>query len=146
MLIRPALETDLDPWLRMRLLLWPGHSADEHLAEMHEYLDREDRLTLVAEKSSQTLAGFLEASIRTHAQGCESSRVGYVEEWYVDVARRTTGIGGMLVREAESWARANGCTEMASDCELTNEISFAAHLKLGYEESGRLIHFRKRLE
>ena len=36
-------------------------------------------------------------------------------------------------------------TEMASDTWLENEASIAAHLKLGYEEVERLVHFVKRL-
>jgi len=35
--------------------------------------------------------------------------------------------------------------EMASDTWLENEVSIAAHLKMGYEELERLIHFAKTL-
>ena len=54
-------------------------------------------------------------------------------------------LGRELVHKAEGWAREKGCTEMASDTWLDNEVSIAAHLKLGYEESDRLVHFMKRL-
>jgi aminoglycoside 6'-N-acetyltransferase I len=100
---------------------------------------------LVAERANNRLAGFLEAGIRAYAEDCASENVGYVEGWYVDADVREQGIGGQLVRAAEDWARGKGCQEMASDCELSNEVSLAAHLKLGYEETARLIHFRKKL-
>jgi len=34
---------------------------------------------------------------------------------------------------------------MASDTWLENEVSIAAHLKMGYYEAERLVHFVKRL-
>jgi aminoglycoside 6'-N-acetyltransferase I len=59
---------------------------------------------------------------------------------------RRTGIGAQLVRTAEEWARAQGCTEMASDTWLDNTLSQQAHAALGYEEVERLVHFRKSLQ
>lgn len=79
------------------------------------------------------------------AFGCESRPVGYVEGWYVDWDVRLLGIGGELVRAAEAWAVAKGCREMASDCKLDSQLSLLAHLALDYEETERLIHFRKPL-
>lgn len=129
----------------MRLLLWPNHSADEYLSEMREYLEDDELLILVAEDRGHSLVGFLEASIQEYAEGCQSNSVGYIEGWYVDGDFRLEGVGRLLVQEAERWARSKGCIEMASDCELGNTTSLAAHLKLGYEESSRLIHFIKKL-
>jgi aminoglycoside 6'-N-acetyltransferase I len=51
----------------------------------------------------------------------------------------------MLVFAAEDWAKRRGCTEMASDAELGNEMSLAAHTQLGYQETSRLVHLRKEL-
>lgn len=53
------------------------------------------------------------------------------------------GVGGALLAAAEAWARGKGCAEMSSDCLLANDVSLAAHRALGYEETERLIHFRK---
>lgn len=88
---------------------------------------------------------FLEASIRPYADGCDTRNVGYIEGWYVDADMRRQGLGAELVSAAEAWAIEQGCREMASDCLLDNEISFRAHLALGYQETERLIHFKKRL-
>ena len=46
---------------------------------------------------------------------------------------------------AEDWARGKGCSEMASDTWLDNEASIRAHVKLGYAEVERLVHFVKQL-
>lgn len=97
----------------------------------------------VAERAAGCLGGFLEAGTRPYADGCDTSPVGYVEGWYVDPDLRRHGVGGLLVRAAEEWARSIGCREMASDTTLDNDTSIAAHEALGYREVERLIHFAK---
>ena len=52
-------------------------------------------------------------------------------------------LGRELISVAEQWAREKGCSEMASDTWLDNEASIAAHLKMGYHEADRLVHFVK---
>jgi aminoglycoside 6'-N-acetyltransferase I len=91
------------------------------------------------------LGGFIETGTRKYADGCETSPVGYIEGWLVDEDLRGQGVGKALVKTAEDWARAQGLHEMASDTWLENEVSIAAHLKMGYEEVERLIHFAKTL-
>src|SRR5262249_1003620 len=101
---------------------------------------------LVAERPEGGLCGFVEASIRPFAAGCTTWPVGHVEGWFVGPG--TTGRGGVgrrLVKAAEGWAAAHGCEEVASDALLENAVSHAAHKALGFEDSGRLVHFRKRL-
>jgi aminoglycoside 6'-N-acetyltransferase I len=144
--IRRVEPQDSDEWLRMRRALWPDCPLGTHLEEMDEYgADGQGMATFVAGRAEGGLCGFLEASLRPFAEGCESRPVGYIEGWYVDPDVRIQGIGGALVRTAEAWAVAQGCKEMASDCVLGNEVSWEAHLALGYQETERLIHFKKSL-
>ena len=89
--------------------------------------------------------GMLEARIREYGEGCETSPVGYIEGWFVYPELRGKGIAGALTQAAEDWARGKGCTEMASDTWLDNEAGIRAHLKLGYIEAERLVHFVKQL-
>ena len=49
------------------------------------------------------------------------------------------------MRAAEDRARAEGYTEIASDAELENVVGIAAHLALGYEETDRVVSFRRAL-
>ena len=74
-----------------------------------------------------------------------SSPVAYVEAWYVDSDVRRQGIGRALFRAAEDWARAQGLTEIASDAELHNEVSIAAHKAIGYTETDRIVCFLRSL-
>lgn len=144
--IRPLDESDLGEWLRLRLLLWDETSEDNHKAEMVDIIEHADsQLVVVADIGSGRLVGFLEASIRSHVEDCETENVGYLEGWYVEEAYRQMGIGSGLVKYAEGWARQKGSTEMASDAEIDNLISQHAHTKLGYAETSRLVHLRKEL-
>lgn len=141
--IRRATQPDHKEWLRLRRLLWPASTAREHRSEMPQYLDGKSKVVFVATGPSKQLVGFLEATIRPFAEGCETEPVGYIEGWYVDADLRRRGIGKRLVQAAEAWARQAGCVEMGSDCLLDNRESRSAHLAIGYEERERLIHFRK---
>ena len=145
MLIRSVEERDSDEWLRMRLTLWPDHTVDEMLTEMASLRADEATATFVADRDDGTLGGFVEAGLRKYAEGCDTSPVGYIEGWYVDADLRAQGLGRALVRAAEDWAIAKGCVEMGSDTWLDNEVSYCAHLAIGYQEAERLIHFNKRL-
>jgi GNAT superfamily N-acetyltransferase len=151
--IRPVREDDRAEWLRMRTLFWPD-GAGEHAHEIAAFLATgafggpELFLALavfVAVRPEGGLCGFLEASIRPFAEGCETRAVGYVEGWFVDADLRRHGIGRRLVAAAEEWAAGHGCKEMASDAHPENTASLEAHRALGFEEVSRSVHLRKRL-
>ena len=144
--VRPVRESDLNEWFRLRKLLWDENDDGDHRSEMLDILGHpESQLVLVADSGNGKLVGFLEASIRPFVEDCHTDHVGYLEGWYVVPEHRRTGVGGELVRNAERWARQKGCTEMASDAEIGNERSLAAHTSLGYAETSRLVHLRKEL-
>jgi aminoglycoside 6'-N-acetyltransferase I len=146
MKIRAAEIADAAEWLRMRTELWP---AEGHAEEIADYFRSGGSpllaTVLVAERPGGGLAGFLEAGLRAYAEGCESSPVPFIEGWYVDADIRGTGVGEALARAIEEWARAEGYREIASDVELENEGSIAAHRALGFEEVSRLVCFRRGL-
>ena len=56
---------------------------------------------------------------------------------------RNRGIARVLCEECEAWAKELGCTEFASDCELTNTESLSFHMGLGFKEENRIICFKK---
>jgi len=145
-IIRPLEERDLNEWLRLRRLLWDETSEADHRDEMLGIIEHADsQCVAVADGGNGRLVGFLEASLRSFAEDCETDNVGYLEGWYVEPTHRRMGLGRQLVRYAERWAAAHGCTEMASDAEVGNETSLNAHLQLGYEITSRLVHLRKEL-
>jgi aminoglycoside 6'-N-acetyltransferase I len=146
MTIRGPRGSDHPEWLRMRRTLWDDCPDDQQVREMREILASDTEEVFVAERPGGGLCGFLEAAIRSRANGCDSTPVGYIEGWYVDEDVRRQGVGRALVEAAEGWARSKGCRQMASDAELWNDVSHQAHEALGYEEVARLVLFRKDLD
>jgi aminoglycoside 6'-N-acetyltransferase I len=134
--------------VRLRQALWPEGSAAEHGAEALRFFrgaSTEPLAVFVADDADHELVGFAEVSIRSYAEGCLTDRVGYLEGWYVAPSARRRGTGRALVRAAEDWARARGCTEFASDTEPGNEQSIRAHRALGFADAGLVRCFRKDL-
>ena len=147
MLVRKVqMPDDGDEWLRMRLALFSRHDPGQIARELAECAaGKYGDTVFVAEKSPGHLGGFLELSLRSLANGCESRPIPNIEAWYVDPEFRRSGVGRALVVAAEKWARQAGYKEIASDCRIENEVSRQAHVTLGYQEVVRLIHFRKSL-
>ena len=130
----------------MSIALFPEYSAEELAAGMKEFRQRADAEVFLVERADGTLAGFVEVGSRPYADGCDTSPVGYVEAWYVDPDVRRAGYGRALLEAAEDWARSQGYREIASDALLGNSVSQAAHKRVGYEEVGRVVQFRKVLK
>lgn len=146
LVIAPAVDGDGPDWLEMRLALWPRDTADEYAADIAAALRDTVGLNLIA-RVDGTAAGFAEASIRhDYVNGCATSPVAFVEGVYVAPPFRRRGVAERLVRDIEAWARAQGCLELASDAALDNGPSHAMHQALGFEETQRVVYFRKELD
>lgn len=147
MVIRAFQDSDWSEWLRLSQALFPNATADDLAAGMHHFRQRgrRDAEVFVVDRGDGRLAGFLEVGMRPYADGCDTSPVAYLEAWYVDPDVRRHGHGQALVASAERWARAQGYREMASDTQLENIVSQAAHRRAGYQEFDRIMQFRKDL-
>lgn len=153
--IRALTDADRAEWIRLRSELWVRSrkdflekDADTFLSTRRTGHFRRNGMVatvVVAELGPGKVVGFAEADLRPYADGCRSFPVGYLEGWYVAPELRRMGVGRALLRAIEDWARKEGCTEMASDTEITNETSQRAHRALGYTEVQRLTHFRRTL-
>ena len=142
--IRQAVREDMDDWFKMRKGVWPD-APDEYLNfDMEDIFSSDQDMIFLASVENKPV-GMIEARIRDYGEGCETSPVGYIEGWFVQEEFRGKGIAGALTQAAENWAREKGCSEMASDTWLENETSIRAHLKMGYVEVERLVHFVKQL-
>lgn len=61
----------------------------------------------------------------------------------VGLALNGCGPARALVAEVEQWAREQGCSELASDAALWNAAAQAVHRALGFEETERVVYFRR---
>ena len=144
MSIRVLEPGDAEQWLPLRRALWPDAGEARLRAELAAIAADPAQIALGAFEDG-VLIGFVELSLHPYAVGCDTSPVAYLEGWYVHASYRGRGVGRQLVAAGEAWARGLGRREMASDTWLHNDASHRAHLALGYEETERLIHYRKRL-
>jgi aminoglycoside 6'-N-acetyltransferase I len=77
--------------------------------------------------------------------GCDTSPVAFLEGIYVRPNWRRRGIARRLCEAVEDWAGAMGCLELASDALLENNASHQMHTELGFEETERVVFYRKPL-
>lgn len=140
--IRPASSADKPAWLAMREALWPDEG--DLSAGMDELLTREGYKIWMAFDGGQAI-GFAEAGLRAYANGCDSQPVPFLEGIWVAEARRQTGVGKALVGTVEAWAKSLGIYELGSDTWLNDRRSQRAHEKWGFEETERIVYFRKKL-
>ncbi len=93
----------------------------------------------------QILVDSLPAVTYDYVEGTKTCPVAYLEGIFVTAAERRKGIARKLLLACESWARKRGCTEFASDCELSNLTSQAFHQAVGFEEANRIVAFVRKI-
>lgn len=147
MKIEPCASADHPGWLRLRQALWPESGREEHLAEMKLFVANPRRhVQFVAYSATHEAVGLAEASLRAdYVNGTESSPVGFLEGLYVVPPARRRGVAKALVAAVCDWTRRAGCRELASDAVLENSISHVVHQALGFEETERVVFFRRKL-
>lgn len=132
-------------WLDLRQQLWPHCTADEHLAEMEQFVADPGRFAqFLAVGAPGEAIGLVEVALRhDHVNGTQTSPVAFLEGIYVVPQARRSGVARRLVAAAEQWALDRGCAEFASDARLENIASHAMHAALGFVETERVVYFRK---
>ncbi len=135
-------------WLRLRLTLWPDASAAEHRAEMHSLTAQPQRyMQFMARNEAGTALGLAEAALRhDYVPGTDTSPVAFLEGLFVEPSARGQGVARALVAAVEHWARARGCSELASDTHLHNTSSQQVHRRLGFALTERIVCFCKVLK
>jgi len=143
--IVPPTGTADSAWLVLRLALWPDTAQAGHLSEMADAIARGlyVRLALATDGSA---VGFVEASKRVdYVNGTSSSPVAFLEGLYVVPSARRRGVARTLVESVVQWALQEGCAELASDALLDNCTAHTVHRSLGFEETERVVYFRRAL-
>ena len=136
----------LDDVINLMLKLWPDNSFEELKEEVKEYINNKKQILFI-KVIDNLVVGFAEVSIRSdYVEGTNSSFVGYLEGIYVLDEYRKLGVAKELLKSCEEWAKKRGCTEFASDCELTNTLSQDVHEKLGFTKTNVIVCYKKVLK
>ena len=137
---------DREDYPALRARLWPEEpEVTEEAALILAGALELAEVVFIARADSHRAVGFLELRLRAEAEGCAESPVPTVEGWFVETAWRGRGVGRALIEAAEAWARERGHREIASDAEVDNRGSRAAHRALGFEELPAIVPMRRRI-
>lgn len=142
-MIKQAVIEDSKIVSELAMLLWTDNEIYDLEKEMKEYITKGAIFIYFDENRA---VAFAQCNLRSdYVEGTESSPVGYLEGVFVRIEYRNRGIAKKLLTQCEHWAKNQGCSEFASDCELNNRNSLKFHLQLGFKEANRIICFKKKL-
>lgn len=144
-MIYKATKTAAKAAAKLAIQMWEDHELEELAGELEEIIISSEGAIFLAEEEGQAI-GFAQCQLRhDYVEGTESSPVGYLEGIFVKADYRKQGYARRLVAACEEWAKEQGCSEFASDCELTNTVSLEFHKRMGFLEANRIICFTKQL-
>lgn len=143
--IRELGAADRQIWLSMYRQLWPEHREENLLAEIDRINRSSKRAAFVACVGDRP-AGFAEYALRDYANGCDSQPVPFLEGVWVASDFRGRGVARALIEYLVFRARQQGFTEFGSDVELSNYASQLMHERLGFEQTEKVIYYRKVLK
>jgi aminoglycoside 6'-N-acetyltransferase I len=128
----------------MRSRPWDRLALDEHLGDIERMLTGKKRYGYIALEGSQPV-GFAEICIRDYANGCREQPVPFLEGVWVDPRHRRRGVGRALLDNIIEDLIVDGFHELCSDAEISNKRSHKAHENWGFQETDRVVYFRKPL-
>ena len=136
---------DAEKVAALAVKLWSDADYEELKNEFEALIQTDNNTIFTAYFQNQMIA-FAHCSIRTeYVEGAEDGSVAYLEGIYVERDFRRLGIAERLICRCENWALSKGLHQLASDCEINNSTSIAMHMKSGFTESARIVHFIKNI-
>lgn len=144
-MIKKAGNNDLEALAKLAILMWQNHSITELINEFSEIIEN-GKSVFFLKYEYDVPVGFAQCQLRNdYVEGTKTSPVGYLEGIFVKEQCRHKGYAKELLVECEAWAKENGCSEFASDCEIHNIDSFHFHQAMNFVEANRIICFTKAL-
>lgn len=144
-MVRKAAKEDITVAANLAVLLWNSSSVHELINEFSEIISK-GTAQIFLKYENEIPVGFAQCQLRhDYVEGTETTPVGYLEGVFVKDTYRKKGYAKELLAECERWAKAKGCVEFASDCEIDNVDSFQFHKAMKFTEANRIICFTKKL-
>jgi aminoglycoside 6'-N-acetyltransferase I len=150
--------SDSPELLRLLLLLQDNYfkkSATKRVQEIHtdndypgiyaryvDFLNKnfdgdEWKIFMVVDESGKTF-GFIIGRYEEEPDFVKS-KIGILEDWFVEDGYRGKGAGYLLYQKLESWFKEKGCEQLRSEIWDGNELSRKMHEKLGFFVTGILL-------
>ena len=144
MVIKKVTQKETESVAKLAVQMWDSNTIGDLKEEFDNYINDGGALFLAC--GDNGAIAFAQCGLRNdYVEGTESSPVGYLEGIFVVEEARKQGVAKELLCVCQNYAKEQGCTEFASDCELSNEESLKFHLRMGFEEANRIICFTKKL-
>lgn len=145
--IRETADPSDRQWLILRAEFFPEDQPGEHASFLAGVAAQGKGFqAFIAEDESGTPLGFAEVAIRTDfVNGCDHRPALFLEGIFVRPEARRRGVAHALIRAASHWGGEREIHEFASDVFIDDDRSLAAHRALGFEETERVVYFRKEL-
>ncbi len=142
-MIKTATNADSRILAELAIQMWDSASLAELEIDFSKMINSKASVCLIKYLESIPI-GFAQCSLRSdYVEGTSSTPVGYLEGIFIKEEYRNKGYARELVNACEKWAKTMGCSEFASDCELTNVNSLKFHLSMEFDEVNRIVCFRK---
>lgn len=133
-------------WRRMREELYGELDAGFHEADMELIFSAPHATCFIGLSQSGAPIAMLEVSLRNFVDGCLGGPVGYIEGIYVVPGERARGYGRELTEFAAHWFRSKGCRDMAADAELSNLAAQDFLIAEGFDETYRIVEYKRSLD
>ncbi len=142
-MILQVTNNHIEDLLRLALILYKNSEYYSLKEELTSLVNSKDNIFFLYISENDNIA-FCHCSIRKdYVEGSKRSPVGYLEGIYIKEQYRGKGIAKELLTNCELWIKQKGCLQFASDCTLDNTLSEKFHLKNGFKEANKIIHFIK---
>ncbi|HEM3164011.1 TPA: GNAT family N-acetyltransferase [Streptococcus suis] len=142
MTIRAVNEQTLPTWTLFASQVW--QTSEQVLIE--KFSNNEFPFEFLYYSQSEEPIAWISLSLRhDYVEGCQTSPVAYLEGIFISPNYRSQGIAEELLHFAEGWAKSRGIGQLGSDAELDNLLSQKFHIKHGFREVSRTVHYVRNL-
>ncbi|HEM5161008.1 TPA: GNAT family N-acetyltransferase [Streptococcus suis] len=138
MTIRAVNEQTLSIWASFASQVW--QTNEQVLIE--KFSNNEFPFEFLYYSQSEEPIAWISLSLRhDYVEGCQVGPVAYLEGIFISPNYRSQGIAKELLNFAEHWAKSQGISQLGSDAELDNLLSQKFHIKHGFREVSRTVHY-----
>lgn len=138
MTIRAVNEQTLSIWATFASQVW--QTKEQVLIE--KFSNNEFPFEFLYYSQSEEPIAWISLSLRCdYVEGCQAGPVAYLEGIFISPNYRNQGIAEELLNFAEGWAKSRGISQLGSDTELDNLLSQNFHIKHGFREVSRTVHY-----